>query len=147
MPLSLSELNENWPVINRGRGKLIDKKISGTITDDEQIILDALQAYADWFVDKTTPRPAPKGMKQLNLTELQELITDNAAFIPTDEQAMLHVIKIVEAAKRRDEQEKRIGAFPVSDEGLPEYMAMVNENIKLTDALSKLLEDVDVGDE
>ena len=46
-----------WPVINRERGQLIGKNIAGTISADEKIRLDALQVYADYYLDKVAPRP------------------------------------------------------------------------------------------
>ena len=42
---------------NRERGKLIVKNISGKMTAEERTRLDALQAYADYHVQKVAPRP------------------------------------------------------------------------------------------
>lgn len=59
-PVSLAEFldfEKDWPTTNRIRGKLIDKDIEGTISADEKNRLDALQAYADYYLEKTTPRP------------------------------------------------------------------------------------------
>lgn len=54
---NLTELEQNWSAINRARGLLIHKKVAKTITDDEQIIFDGLQAYAEWYGDLVAPRP------------------------------------------------------------------------------------------
>jgi hypothetical protein len=51
------QFEEDWSVTNRERGMLIDKSISGTLSDDEQMRLDALQAYADYHIDQVSPRP------------------------------------------------------------------------------------------
>ena len=51
------ELESSWPATNRERGNLIDKDIAGTITADERARLDALQAYADYHLQKVSPRP------------------------------------------------------------------------------------------
>jgi hypothetical protein len=51
------DFEEDWPATNRERGILIDKGISGTITREEQMRLDALQAYADYHIDQVAPRP------------------------------------------------------------------------------------------
>jgi hypothetical protein len=59
-PVSLSdflEFEKNWAKTNRERGRLIDKNIAGTITPDEKNRLEALQAYADYHLEKTSPRP------------------------------------------------------------------------------------------
>ena len=48
---------ENWSVTNHERGILIDKGISGTLSTDERIRLEALQAYADYHLERVTPRP------------------------------------------------------------------------------------------
>lgn len=47
----------DWPTTNRERGKLIDKSISGMLEAEERVRLDALQAYADYHIDKVSPRP------------------------------------------------------------------------------------------
>jgi hypothetical protein len=48
---------ENWPITNRERGTLIDKSISGSLNAEEQTRLDVLQAYADYHIEKVSPRP------------------------------------------------------------------------------------------
>lgn len=50
---------ENWALTNHERGVLIDKSISGTISAEEQMRLDALQAYADYHIGQVAPRPNP----------------------------------------------------------------------------------------
>jgi len=52
------EFQEDWPATNRERGDLIDKSISGTLNLEERVRLDALQAYADYHLDRVSPRPA-----------------------------------------------------------------------------------------
>jgi hypothetical protein len=52
------QFEEDWPSTNRERGLLIDKNISGTISKEEQMRLDALQAYADYHIDQVAPRPS-----------------------------------------------------------------------------------------
>ena len=59
-PMRLSDvlrLKNDWPASNRERGELIDEKIAGTLDDDGQNRLDALQAYADYHIEKAAPRP------------------------------------------------------------------------------------------
>ncbi|MEX2306985.1 MAG: N-6 DNA methylase [Pirellulales bacterium] len=51
------QFEKDWSATNRERGRLIDKRIAKTITNDEQIRLSALQAYADYYLDKVAPRP------------------------------------------------------------------------------------------
>lgn len=51
------EFEEDWPVTNRERGKLIDKNIAGTLNTEEEARLNALQAYADYHLDQISPRP------------------------------------------------------------------------------------------
>ena len=51
------QFEEDWPTTNRERGILIDKNISGTVSTEEQMRLDALQAYADYHIDQVAPRP------------------------------------------------------------------------------------------
>ncbi len=58
------ELEANWPNTNRERGKLIDKEIEGKITESESVRLAALQAYADFYLQKTTPRSV-KALEEL----------------------------------------------------------------------------------
>ncbi len=48
----------DWPKANRRRGNLIKKSVAGAISEAEQIELDALQAYADYHIEKVAPRPA-----------------------------------------------------------------------------------------
>ena len=52
------EFEEDWPATNRERGELIDKSISGTLSPDEKLRLDALEAYADYHLDQVAPRSA-----------------------------------------------------------------------------------------
>ena len=47
----------DWPSTNRLRGELVDKEIDGAITGDEAIELAGLQAYADYYLEKVSPRP------------------------------------------------------------------------------------------
>jgi hypothetical protein len=47
----------DWRKANRRRGKLIDKKIDETITEEERSELDGLQAYAEYYLDRETPLP------------------------------------------------------------------------------------------
>ncbi len=51
------KFEENWPITNRERGILIDKSISGGLTAEEHMRLEALQTYAEYYVEKTSPRP------------------------------------------------------------------------------------------
>ena len=51
------QFEEDWSATNRERGKLIDKNIRGNLNTEEQARLDALQAYADYHIDKVSPRP------------------------------------------------------------------------------------------
>jgi hypothetical protein len=50
-------LEGSWSETNRERGRLIDKNIAGTITTEEQARLEILQAYADYHLQKVSPRP------------------------------------------------------------------------------------------
>jgi hypothetical protein len=52
------QFEEDWETTNRERGLLIDKNISGTISKEEQMRLDALQAYAEYHIDQVAPRPS-----------------------------------------------------------------------------------------
>lgn len=59
-PIRLADFLEceaDWSLANRERGRLIDKDIAGTISAEERTRLDALQAYADYHLDKVAPRP------------------------------------------------------------------------------------------
>ncbi len=47
----------DWPSANRRRGELVDKEIGGAITSAEAVELAALQAYADYYLEKVSPRP------------------------------------------------------------------------------------------
>lgn len=47
----------DWPSTNRRRGELVDKDIAGTITSGEAMELACLQAYADFYLEKVSPRP------------------------------------------------------------------------------------------
>ena len=49
---------EDWSVTNRERGKLIDKNISGKINEDERARLHLLQVYANYHIQKVSPRPS-----------------------------------------------------------------------------------------
>jgi hypothetical protein len=51
------EFEEDWSVTNRERGLLIDRKISGTLSAEERVRLDALQVYAEYHIDQVAPRP------------------------------------------------------------------------------------------
>ena len=52
------ECEEDWQATNRERGKLIDKRIACTLSNEERTRLDALQAYADYHINEVTPRPS-----------------------------------------------------------------------------------------
>lgn len=59
-PISLSDFvkyESDWPSTNRRRGKLVDREINGKNTNAETAELASLQAYADYFLDKVSPRP------------------------------------------------------------------------------------------
>lgn len=47
----------DWPATNRRRGDLIDKEIGASITDEEAIELAGLETYADYYLEKVSPRP------------------------------------------------------------------------------------------
>ena len=51
------EMEGTWSAINRERGQLIDKNIAGTISTEERSRLEILQAYADYHLQKVSPRP------------------------------------------------------------------------------------------
>ncbi len=61
------QYEKDWRKTNRRRGKLIDKKIEGTLTKDEQAELECLQAYAEYYLDKETPLPTAELEKLENL--------------------------------------------------------------------------------
>ena len=48
-----------WIQLNKERGLLIDKKIAGTLTEEESIHLDGLNAYADVYLQRKFPKPEP----------------------------------------------------------------------------------------
>ncbi len=50
------QFEEAWPITNRERALLIDKNISGKLNASERVRLDALQAYADYHIERVTPR-------------------------------------------------------------------------------------------
>ena len=59
-PISLCRFvayESDWPSTNRRRGELVDKEIAGTITGEEAVELAGLQAYADFYLEKVSPRP------------------------------------------------------------------------------------------
>jgi hypothetical protein len=60
------EFEKDWSATNRDRGMLIDKNIAGTLNPQERTRLDALQAYADYHIDKVAPRTTR------NLDELEK---------------------------------------------------------------------------
>ncbi len=47
----------DWSSTNRRRGDLVDKEIGGTISSEESTELAALQAFADYYLEKVSPRP------------------------------------------------------------------------------------------
>ena len=51
------EMEGAWSATNRERGQLIDKNIAGTISTEERSRLEILQAYADYHLQKVSPRP------------------------------------------------------------------------------------------
>ena len=51
------EMEQSWLAVNKERGQLIDKDIAGTITAAERLRLDILQTYADYHLQKVSPRP------------------------------------------------------------------------------------------
>jgi hypothetical protein len=51
------QCEEDWSATNRERGALIDKSISGRLNAEERVRLDALQAYADYHIERVSPRP------------------------------------------------------------------------------------------
>jgi hypothetical protein len=51
------QFEENWSTTNRERGMLIDKNISGSLSAEERMRLDALQAYTDYHIERVAPRP------------------------------------------------------------------------------------------
>jgi len=70
-PIRLSDFVDyeaDWSRTNRRRGRLIDKKIKKSLSDSERTELDALQAYADYHIQKVAPRPTRV------LDELEDLL-------------------------------------------------------------------------
>lgn len=57
-----------WCALNRERGSLIDKRIAGTITPDEDARLNRMQKIADSYLDLVAPRPDPEDL----IKEIQE---------------------------------------------------------------------------
>jgi hypothetical protein len=51
------QFERDWSATNRERGILIDRSISGSLSADERIRLDVLQIYADYHIEKVSPRP------------------------------------------------------------------------------------------
>jgi hypothetical protein len=66
------QFERDWGATNRGRSRLIDKKLAGTISADEQTRLDAFQAYADHYLERVVPRPTHE------LDDLEARITASA---------------------------------------------------------------------
>ena len=54
----ISKLRSIWPIINRYRGLLIDRKLAGSISQDELVFLESLQIFADWYLGAVVPRDA-----------------------------------------------------------------------------------------
>ena len=81
---------------------------------------------------------------KLNRTELRWAISRGYEIL---EDCELKLIANVEAAKRRDDQEKLIESFSVTDESVLEWKAMEEENTRLSNIVSELLKDVEIGDE
>lgn len=55
-PPNFKRLRSIWPVINHFRGQLIDRAISGGVLPEEKALLDALQVFADWYLEIAAPR-------------------------------------------------------------------------------------------
>ena len=51
------QFEEDWSATNRERGALIDRDIAGNLRTEQRARLDSLQAYADYHIDKVSPRP------------------------------------------------------------------------------------------
>lgn len=47
---------QGWEKTNRQRGRLIDKKITGSLSEEEKLKLSGMQGYADYYLERTTPR-------------------------------------------------------------------------------------------
>jgi len=60
-----------WETINREQKLLIDKDIAGTISREEKGILEALQAYADYHIDKMAPQPSVEEVMRAGKERLQ----------------------------------------------------------------------------
>ncbi len=61
------QYEKNWRTTNRRRAILIDKKIEGTLTEDERNEFEALQTYTDYYLEKETPLPTDELEKLENL--------------------------------------------------------------------------------
>ncbi len=84
---------------------------------------------------------------KLNLTKLRKNVpTGPFGIFPLMIDEYVQLLNIVVATVRRNEQEKKIAAFPVADEGLPGYIELREKNLELSNAVRKLLEDVEIGD-
>jgi hypothetical protein len=62
-----------WEMLNHERGSLIDKNIAGTLNSQERVHLEALNAYADRYLEQVAPRPDPPPVS-LTDTEVDELL-------------------------------------------------------------------------
>lgn len=51
-----------WSLLNRERGKLIDKSIAGTLTDEERFLLDRMNELADQHIEEVAPRPTDRAI-------------------------------------------------------------------------------------
>ncbi len=59
-PMRLADylkFSEDWERTNRERHTLVHKELERTLSDEDKIRLDALQAYADYHLDRVAPRP------------------------------------------------------------------------------------------
>jgi hypothetical protein len=54
--LNLIDYETDWPAANRRRGELIDKQVAKTIDKEEALELAGLQSFADYYIDKYSPR-------------------------------------------------------------------------------------------
>ena len=71
--------SELWPLVNRYRGELIDKKIAGTLSDEEMVRLDQLERYADRYLEMVASRPT-----QI-LEELEKIAFPEEKQLPSEE--------------------------------------------------------------
>jgi len=67
------QYEKDWRQTNRRRGKLIDRKIDKTLTENERIELVGLQAYAEFYLDRETPLPTGE------LEKLEDLLLTGSA--------------------------------------------------------------------